>query len=183
MKTSLNITFEKAVHFLVKYLPISNENTRKSYLFHDIRVGVYLYENWYWEDIVLAWLLHDTIEWSEVNADILRQEFWENILRLVLASTKNDNLIDKNERLNDLINRCINEWQDALIIKTADIIDSFKWYTSQNNIKELEWHCIKNAKLILEFKPVDFNDKIFEELKLHIKNTELFLNEECINNW
>lgn len=164
MSNTLSINFEKAVRFIAKYMPVSDINCKKPYMFHDIRVWVYLYENGYNEDIVLAWLLHDTLEWSEVTQGLLRDEFGENILRLVLASTKNDSIIDKIERSNDLITRSVNEWQDALIIKTADTIDSFKWYTGKQNIDELKGHCMKTAKLILELKPDNFDDKIFLEL-------------------
>ncbi|MBI96134.1 hypothetical protein CL656_03215 [bacterium] len=55
--------------------------------------------------------------------------------------------------------------QDALIIKTADILDSFKWYSDQNNQSELKY-CVRNANAILKFKPDNFNDKIFDELKI-----------------
>jgi len=72
---------------------------------------------------------------------------------------------DKNNRNIELIGRCVSTGEDALIIKTADIIDSFKWYESQGNEDQLVNYCIKNAKLIFEYKPVEFDDKIFNKLK------------------
>ena len=63
MSKLLNVKFEKAVRLLVEHFPPSDESSRKPVLFHDIRVGVYLYEHGYSEDIVLAGLLHDAIEW------------------------------------------------------------------------------------------------------------------------
>ncbi len=63
MEKLLGPLFEKAVHLLAKHRPFSDENSRKPALFHDIRVGVYLYEEKYSQDIVLAGLLHDAIEW------------------------------------------------------------------------------------------------------------------------
>jgi len=62
MTKSLNLKFEKAVRLLVEYMPHSDADSRKPILFHDIRVGVYLYENGYSENIVLAGVLHDAIE-------------------------------------------------------------------------------------------------------------------------
>lgn len=64
-----------------------------------------------------------------------------------------------------MIQRCVQNGQDALIVKTADIIDSFKWSSSQNNEDELRNHCVKNANAIFKFKPEDFDDKIFNELQ------------------
>lgn len=164
MSKSLNIAFEKAVRLLTEHMPPSDENSRKPILFHDIRVGVYLYENGYAEDVVLAGVLHDAIEWSETSEQMLREEFGNNVARLVLASTKDDTIMDKEEKTIELIRRCVQNGQEALIIKSADIIDSFKWYSSQDNKGELGY-CMRNANAIFTFKPDDFNDKIFDELK------------------
>jgi len=133
----LNIEFEKAVRLLAKYLPPADENSRKSALFHDIRVGVYLYENGYAPEVVLAGVLHDAIEWSEISEQMLRDEFGDNVTKLVLASTKDDSIVDKEDKTTELISRCVQNGQEALIVKTADILDSFKWYASQNNENEL----------------------------------------------
>ena len=165
MSKILNIEFEKAVRFLVEHMPVSDESSRKPVLFHDIRVGVYLYENGYLRNIVLAGILHDAIEWSNASEDMLRSEFGDDVVKLVLASTKNDLITDKEEKTNELIKRCVQNGKDALIVKTADVIDSFKWYSSQNNEDELKNHCVKSAEAIFKFKPAGFEDKIFDELK------------------
>lgn len=164
MSKLLNIEFEKALRVLAKHMPASDENSRKPIMFHDIRVGVYLYENGYNDDIVLAGILHDTLEWSSATKEMLLDKFGGNIVRLILASTKDDSILDKEEKTNELIKRCIENGQDALIVKTADIIDSFKWYSLQDNKEELGY-CMRNANAIFKFKPDDFNDKIFDELK------------------
>jgi (p)ppGpp synthase/HD superfamily hydrolase len=164
MTKTLNIQFEKAVRFLTMHMRPSDENSRKPILFHDIRVGVYLYENGYAQDIVLAGLLHDVIEWSKVSEQTLREEFGDTILKLVLASTKDDSITDKKEKTAELIKRCVQHGQDALIVKAADILDSFKWYSSQNNKEELQY-CMRNTNAILKFKPDNFDDKIFDDLK------------------
>ncbi len=160
----LSINFERGVRLLVEYFPVSDENTRKPILFHSIRVWTYLYNRWYSENVVLAGLLHDIIENSDITEKMLEEEFWKEILRLVLASTK-DMSIEKSERNKELINRCINEGQDALIIKVADILDSFMWYFQEDNKEQLFGHCLKTANLILDLKPDSFDDKIFDELK------------------
>lgn len=164
MTKSLNIKFEKAVRLLVEHFPVSDETSRKPVLFHDIRVGVYLYEHGYSEDVVLAGVLHDTLEWSSATQGMLKDEFGDNVLRLVLASTKDDSITERGKKTTELITRCVSNGQDALIVKTADILDSFKWYTSQNNEDQLKY-CMRNANAILKYKPDDFTDKIFTELK------------------
>lgn len=160
----LNLDFEKAVRLLVKHFPPSDKASRKPVLFHDLRVGVYLYGKGCSRDIVLAGVLHDAIEWSDITEQMLREEFGDNVANLVLACTKDDSITDKQEKTDELIKRGVQAGQEALIVKAADIIDSFKWYSSQDNKEELQY-CQRNAEAILKFKPDDFNDKIFDELK------------------
>jgi (p)ppGpp synthase/HD superfamily hydrolase len=164
MEKLLGITFEKAVRLLAQHMPVSSEDSRKSVLFHDIRVGVYLYERGYSQDIVISGILHDALEWSEVSEEALREGFGENVLRLVLASTKDDAITDKQEKTRELISRCVQAGQDALIVKAADILDSFKWYSALDNEGELRY-CMRNADAIFKLKPEGFDDKIFDELR------------------
>lgn len=161
---ALNVEFEKAVRMLALHMPSSNEHSRKPALFHDIRVGVYLYEKNYSRDVVLAGVLHDAIEWSEITEDMIREEFGVSVLQLVRACTKNDSIKDPIEKITELITRCAKSGQDALIVKTADIIDSFKYYTKANNEAEL-LYCVRNATAIFQYKPDSFTDGIFDELK------------------
>lgn len=163
MSLSLNIEFEKAIRLLSKYMPVADETTRKPVLFHGLRVGIYLYERNYSEDIILAGVLHDILEDTEITQEELRAEFGDTVTKLVQASTKDDS-VAKEEKTEELIKRCVSNGQDALIVKAGDILDSFKWYNSQNNKGEIEY-CMKNANAIFTHKPTDFNDPIFTELE------------------
>lgn len=165
MTKSLNVEFEKAVRLLAEHMPVSDENTRKPVLFHDIRVGVYLYENNYNDNVVLAGVLHDALEFSDITEQVLRDEFGDNVTELVKANSKNRSITDPYQRNDELIKRCATSGRDALIVKTADIIDSFKYYESVNNQDELKNYCLKNADAIFKYKPADWKDKIFDELK------------------
>lgn len=171
MTKALNIKFENGVRFLVQHFPPTDTTSRKPVLFHDIRVGVYLYHHGYPEDVVLAGLLHDAIEWSSATKNMVRDEFGENVLRLVLANTKDDTLEDKHEKTAELIQRCVENGQDALIIKAADILDSFQWYASQDNQGELSY-CMRNTNAIFKYKNSDFSDPIFDELSTWQKRFE-----------
>lgn len=164
MDKTLGQTFEKAVHMLVSRRPIAEEGDRKPALFHDIRVGVYLYENRYSSDIVLAGLLHDVIEWYGISEQMLREEFGDVITDIVVACTKDDTIKDSQEKIEKIIKQCVITGKDALIVKAADILDSYKWYTKTQNEKEL-LYCTRNAETIFRLKPDTMRDKIFDELK------------------
>jgi len=169
MKKALDIEFEKAVRLLVEYMPAAKEDSRKSPLAHDIRVGAYLYEKNYARDIVLAGILHDAIEWSEFSENRLKAEFGDNVWKIVLACSKNRTIENSEERIADLIQRCVAVGEEALIVKTVDTIDSFKHYTKTDNQNQLVKHCQKTAEAIFKYKPSDFKDPIFEELRGWIK--------------
>lgn len=164
MQKSLGYLFEKAVYLLAKNKTISDEEDKKPALFHDIRVGVYLYEHKYSQDIVLAGLLHDAIEWYGITEDVLRKEFGNNIAKTVIACTKDDSIKDPKEKIEKIILQCVQKGKEALIVKTADIIDSFQWYTSVKNETELKY-CHSNADAIFRNKSQDIEDEIFEELR------------------
>ena len=164
MEKQLGSKFEKAVHLLSQQKAPSDESSRKAALFHDIRVGVYLYEHQYSQDIVLAGLLHDALEWYGISEEQLRNEFGGEITDLVIACTKDDSIKDPVEKIEKIILQCIKSGKDALIVKAADILDSYKWYTRTKNAGELTY-CARNTEAILRLKPEAFQDAIFDELK------------------
>ncbi|HRY82255.1 MAG TPA: HD domain-containing protein [Candidatus Moranbacteria bacterium] len=164
MKISLDIELEKAVRILAKYLLPSKENSRKPILMHDLRVGMHLYENNYSHDIILAGVLHDALEFSEITEQMISEEFGENVLRLVKANSKDRSIENSDERIEELIKRCAQTGEDALIVKVADTLDSFKYYTKTNNQSELEY-CRKTTGAIFKYKSEDYKDPIFEKLE------------------
>ena len=162
-KQQLNLNFEKAIKILSKYMPEPEEASRKPVLFHDVRVGVYLYENNYSADIVLAGLLHDALEFSEISEEMIKENFGEKVLEIVKANTKDRAITDSDERIEENIKRCAESGEEALVVKTADILDSFKHYTMTQNEGELEY-CRKNLEMIKKYKPKNFTDPIFEKI-------------------
>jgi (p)ppGpp synthase/HD superfamily hydrolase len=144
-------------------MPVADEKSRKPVLFHGIRVGTYLYEKAYSQDIVIAGLLHDVLEDTDVKKDLVQELFGEHVVSMVLACTKDDSILDKHEKIQELIRRCVSHGEEALIVKSADILDSFKWYESQDNKEEI-MYCMRNANAILLYKPEEYTDKIFTEL-------------------
>ncbi|MFA6973471.1 MAG: HD domain-containing protein [Parcubacteria group bacterium] len=164
MEKSLDIEFEKAVRMLAEHFPVSEEGSRKPVLFHDIRVGVYLYERGYARDIVLAGVLHDALEFSDITEQMLREEFGDNVLKIVQANSKDRSIQDSDERIEELIRRCAAAGQDALIVKAADTLDSFQHYTKTDNQAELEY-CAKTTVAIFKYKPEDFNGAVFSEIR------------------
>ncbi len=139
-----------------------DRKSRKPLIPHLLRVGEYLYNNGYSNDIIIAGLLHDLIEWTDNPEKIIKNKYGKHIYDIVLANTKDRTIIDPVQRRIDYINRCAKVGIDALIVKAADTLDSYKFYKKIKDDKEIE-RSRDIAKLIL--KKVKINDDpIFKKL-------------------
>lgn len=171
MSNTFGARFEKAIRLLSEKLPLS-ENLIKPTLFHSIRVGLLLYELGYSENIVLAGLLHDIIEDSDINELEINELFNKEVATIVKANSKNDSILDTKERAEELIRRCILAGENALIVKAADIIDNYHYYAKTNNKKGIKY-CLNNSQLLINNIPDRFKDPIFEKLKVIYKRTKI----------
>jgi len=109
----------------------------KNIIKHSIWVYELLKELECKDEICIAWLLHDILEDTNISRDEIKESFWDNVLKLVIANTINKDLDTKLSEVS-MINNCISIWYDALIIKTCDIYDSYRFYIYTNNIAEIE---------------------------------------------
>lgn len=155
--------FEKALSLLCQYMPVGEER-KKPLLMHSLRVGMYLYERAYSSDIVIAGLLHDILEWTEGPEDLLKKEFGENVYTIVKANTKNRQIEDPAERRREYIDRCIQVGEEALIVKAADTLDSYRFYQTVGDPEEMK-RSMDIVKTILEKLPEGFKDDIFKEIE------------------
>jgi len=157
--------FEKALKLLISYFP--EEPMKKPTLFHSVRVWTYLWNYNYSEDIQIAWLLHDALEDTNIPKEKISNNFWNNVLNIVKANSKNNNL-EKSEILEDIVKRCSVDWEDAMIVKMADVYDNFLFYVKENNIPEIE-RCKTLANLLKKYKKEEWNDRIFNRIDEIIK--------------
>lgn len=158
--------FEKALLEFAKYFP--EEKQMKPFFYHSVRVWTFLWNLDYNEEIQIAWLLHDVLEDTDFPEEKIKNLFWENVLNIVKANTKNESL-PKIEALEDIVKRCSEYWLNALIVKVSDIYDNFNFYKKQNNLPEIE-RCKILANFVLKYRK-DYDDKIFSYA------------EEVVNFW
>lgn len=150
--------FEKAMKILIEYFP--EEKMKKPTLFHSLRVGTFLWNKNYSEEIQIAWLLHDALEDTSMTEKVISELFWENVLQIVQVNSKNMKL-EKTEILEDIVKRCSEYWEKALIVKMADVYDNFLFYKKTENIAEIE-RCKKLSRFIQKYKKEEYSDTIFE---------------------
>ncbi len=156
--------FEKGVKLIVSYFP--EEPMKKPTLFHSLRTGTFLWNNWYSEDLQIAWLFHDVLEDTNMPESVISDNFWEDVLDIVKANSKNTSL-EKSEILEDIVKRCSLVWEDAMIVKIADVFDNFLFYVKEKNIPEID-RCKTLAELVKTYKKDEWNDKIFDKIAIII---------------
>jgi len=134
------MTFEDKYEPTIEWLHQSiteDIGKNKPLLPHLLRVGRFLHEGDYSEEVVNAGLLHDMIEWTDSPEKLVKERFGKHVYDIVLANTKNREIKDPVKRREDYVNRCAEVGVDALIVKAADTLDSYNYYLEQNNRKEL----------------------------------------------
>lgn len=154
--------YRSTIDFLRSAIP-KNAGKNKPLLPHVLRVGNFLHEGGYSDEVVNAGLLHDMLEWTDTAQTVIRERFGQHVFDIVMANTKNREIADPVQRRADYVNRCADVGLDALVVKAADVLDSYDYYTKQNNPSEVE-RSRSIAKLVLDV--VDEGaDPIFTKLR------------------
>lgn len=147
-------TYQKAIKFAgEKHKDQKVPGTNANYLLHISNVAMEII--WAYKEnnnfninyaIQLA-LLHDTLEDTETSFKELENNFGEKVAQGVLALTKNENLVTKEERMIDSLNR-INELEKEVgIVKLADRITNLQEPPKHWSKDKIDKY-LKEAKLI-----------------------------------
>lgn len=137
------VAFERTVKFIVDCYSNPNRPLRKPVLFHSLRVAFYLLELGYPPPIVLAALLHDTLEDSHASPSQLKEQFGEDVARVVQAVSYNRDIQDETFRYQELFQRTVQCGESALIVKAADLLDNSNYFGLVNDEKEREYLLLK----------------------------------------
>lgn len=159
---SFEQVYKDTITFLEQHIS-PDSHPRKPLLPHLLRVGRHLYQAGYPKHVVEAGLLHDALEWLPVSEQILKERFGNEVLLLVNAATKDSNISDPVLRREYYVRRCAELGMEALVVKAADILDSYQYYAAQGNESELE-RCRHIAELLLGYTS-DMQENIFQDLK------------------
>lgn len=149
---------ENCISFIVESINKQGHNP-KPVILHSIRVGMTLYEYNYSEDIVVAGFLHDILEDTDVKKDVIQKKFGKYVTDLVVANSFDLNIKDSEKRYIDIFERCIKKGEDALIIKTADLLDNLPYYNWPDDTYAKK----KIAFFIHKAKPFIFQEALFQK--------------------
>lgn len=155
---------EKAVQFLVKRYSESGKNF-KPVILHSLRTAFYLLSLGYGKDIIIAAILHDLIEDSDVTLREIDSTFGSEVADIVSSITFDPRLKDKKKRNEEMFARAKKRGKRSLIVKCADIYDnSFFIKLVEDGGKELK--LLEKMKYFLDLsKPVIGWEPVWKDLE------------------
>lgn len=154
---------ERSIQYLVHSFESSGDNP-KPVILHSTRVGMKLYDGGYEEPIVVAGLLHDLIEDTDVTSDEIRSEFGNEVATIVEAASFDESIDDYLERHYDIYKRCFELGRSAVAVKAADISDNSEYY-GMGDSEELQTKLLGKMEYFIEHsEPYIGEEDIYKEL-------------------
>jgi hypothetical protein len=122
----------KAIRFSIKTHEVYQKQKRKGkdipYITHPLTVGLILSRAGADEDVVVAGILHDTIEDSvsgkKVTKEMLEARFGNKVAELVANVSETNKELSWEERKNEALEHIKSFSHEALLVKSADIISN-----------------------------------------------------------
>ena len=99
-------------------------NGKKPVVLHSLRVAHRLLHYGYEEPVVIAGLLHDVLERSDLTFASLNRRFGAKVANLVAAVTKDPRIGNPTKRYEDSLRRCAAWGEGALAVRVADLLDN-----------------------------------------------------------
>ena len=128
----------KAMLFCADYFNKSCHNFGKPVYLHSIKVAMHLIDMGYSDTIIVGAILHDLLEDTDCTSEDIKNEFGEEIAKLVEAVSFNPEIEDKFMQSKLMLDAALAYGKDALIIKCSDMYENglfFGWVTKQD-VKE-----------------------------------------------
>lgn len=121
---------QKAVEFAIQTHELDEKQKRKGkdipYITHPLTVGLILSLSGASEDVVIAGILHDTIEDSteeeKVTKEMIALQFGDNVMQLVLSVTEEDKTKSWEVRKAEALEHIKTFSHDSLLLKSGDVI-------------------------------------------------------------
>jgi len=155
---------ERAIQYLVRSFEASGDNP-KPVVLHSIRVGMDLYNREYEQHIVIAAILHDVIEDTDVTAGEIRSKFGDDVANIVKAASFDESIDDYLERHYDIHRRCFELGREAALVKAADILDNSDYY-GLGGSEELQRNVLEKMEYFVdESEPYIGDEAIHDELE------------------
>lgn len=122
----------KAIKFAAKTHNYYQQQTRKGkvipYILHPLTVGIILAKAAASEDVIVAGILHDTIEDSidekKVTPAMIEERFGKKVKDLVVSVTEMDRTLSWAERKANALEHIRHFSRDSVLVKSADVLSN-----------------------------------------------------------
>ena len=123
---------KEAITFSIKTHEVYQKQKRKGtdipYIIHPLTVGLILAHAGASEDVIIAGILHDTVEDSSpeksVSKEMIAERFGESVAALVMSVTEEDQSRPWEVRKNDALEHIAHFSHGSLLVKSADTISN-----------------------------------------------------------
>ncbi len=137
---------QKAIELAIQTHEIDDKQKRKGkdipYITHPLSVGLILATAGGTEDVIVAGILHDTIEDStvekKITKEMIAEQFGDNVMQLVLSVTEQNKSLSWEERKAEALEHIKTFSHDSLLLKSADIISNTTELISDYQIEREE---------------------------------------------
>lgn len=154
---------EKAISMVVDCVRKNCRNP-KPLILHSIRVGLKLVELKQPKETIIAGILHDLVEDTNLTVNQVKKEFGPRVAKLVSALSQ-EKIGDYQKRWHVLMAKIRKAGKPAMMIKLIDIHDNLVYLPlikSPQDLKEIHW---KHNFAMGELKPYLGRLKIFRDCR------------------
>lgn len=114
---------QKAIDSAIKaHLGQTRKGKQVPYILHPLTVGLILSKVGAEEDVIVAGILHDTIEDTDMTYEDIEKEFGENVAKVVNDVTEQDKSLPWVERKRLALEHIKEMMHDSLLVKSADVL-------------------------------------------------------------
>lgn len=159
-----NIGLDEAIKFLVSEIK-KYCNNKKPLIAHCIRTAFRLDFYNYDKEIVQAALLHDLLEDTHASIKKIEKMFGKKVAGLIVASTFDKSIPDKEERYKISFNKALEAGEGALVIRASDLLDNSFYYPLVDDQKVYN-HLVKKLSYFLRLSAFKIGkEEIYKDLK------------------
>lgn len=157
---------QNAIVYLVNNFTETGHNP-KPVIIHTMRVAMYLYFSGAPVDVIVAAILHDLIEDTNISKSDIEKEFGSKIANLVDANSFKSTIQDYVLKYIDTFERNIAAGKEAVLVKAADLLDNADYY-SLANIELQEKLYGKFAKFVELSQPLIGDTQLWQDLQARL---------------
>lgn len=173
--TEDDVEIERAIRYLVSSFEDSGENP-KPVVLHSVRVGMNLYNSGYHKRIVIAALLHDLLEDTDVEKDDIRSAFGEDVSEIVAATSFDGDIENYTDRYQDTLTSCFEMGRDPVVVKAADFLDNCDYYHLADS-EGLRKNLVAKMEFFIEkSEPYIGDEHLHRELKTELSTVKERMN-------